>query len=374
MIRVERLYGGENLGESAPLVREARERLKRALYQQALSEGRSDRVGASASLGITVSVDTTTTAGKTLTAIPWTRPELVQEIRDLLQSFTTRQGPVVIGIDEVDKIESRDSAAQFIDDIKGIFGVPNCHYLVSISEDALAAFERRGLPFRTSFDSAFDDVISLDYFTFNESRALLRSRTIALPVRFIGLCHALSGGLPRDLLRVARHLFELGVPVELKAAAESLLSDELKKKTALMGASLKSSTLRPWSQILAIWTDRAGLSRLSPSQMLEASSQLLAISNRATEGADSVNLEDWRVIRVCEEMASFLYFGATVVQVCDPASVIENEQSETVVNLLDDLAQVRQCFAYHPALAWSRLEIIREGIGWDTLGLVNWSR
>jgi len=70
---------------------------------------------------------------------------------------------VVIGIDELDKIQSAEEAVQFVDDIKSIFGIPGCFFLISISDDALADFERRGLPFRNAFDSAFDEVIALNY-------------------------------------------------------------------------------------------------------------------------------------------------------------------------------------------------------------------
>ena len=37
--------------------------------------------------------------------------------------------------------------------------MPHCYYLISVSDDALAAYEMRGLPVRDAFDSAFDEVI-----------------------------------------------------------------------------------------------------------------------------------------------------------------------------------------------------------------------
>jgi hypothetical protein len=48
------------------------------------------------------------------------------------------EGRVVIGIDEVDKIRDSDRAEAFLNDVKAIFGVPGCLYLVSLSEDAMA--------------------------------------------------------------------------------------------------------------------------------------------------------------------------------------------------------------------------------------------
>jgi hypothetical protein len=50
----------------------------------------------------------------------------------------------VIGIDEVDKIEDPAEARAFFNQIKGLFGDASCLFLISISDDAMAAFERRG--------------------------------------------------------------------------------------------------------------------------------------------------------------------------------------------------------------------------------------
>jgi hypothetical protein len=59
-------------------------------------------------------------------------PELVQEFRDFIGIVTTtyaRDGtvtPVVIAIDELDKLASAKKAQQFVNEIKAIFSVPNC--------------------------------------------------------------------------------------------------------------------------------------------------------------------------------------------------------------------------------------------------------
>jgi len=158
---LQNLYGSEARSVS-PLANMARQKLQRVTLQQALSSTRAERFGVSNPLKIPIGFDSTTTAGRTASTIPWTRPELVGEIRLLLTSMAeSRQ--VVIGIDELDKIQSAEEAVQFVDDIKSIFGIPGCFFLISISDDALADFERRGLPFRNAFDSAFDEVIALNY-------------------------------------------------------------------------------------------------------------------------------------------------------------------------------------------------------------------
>lgn len=40
---------------------------------------------------------------------------------------------VPVGIDELDKIESAEQAQAFLNEIKGLFGVPGCQFLVSVS-------------------------------------------------------------------------------------------------------------------------------------------------------------------------------------------------------------------------------------------------
>jgi len=90
-----------------------------------------------------------------------------------------------------------------------IFSIPHCLYLVSVSDDALAAFEQRAFVARTAFDNAFDEVVQAGYLDFEAASSLLRSRVAGLPRSLIALCHALSGGLPRDLIRATRSLIDL---------------------------------------------------------------------------------------------------------------------------------------------------------------------
>jgi len=367
---VRREYGDRRL--AAPLTTELQEILTRASYQLARSTTRAERVGASVNLGVGLSVDSTVGSSETAATTAWTRPELVSAIRGVLTSITTRHGSVTIGIDELDKIETPEHASQFIDDVKGIFGVSGCHFLISVSEDALTQFERRGMPFRTSFDSAFDEIVTLKYFTLEESKRLLRSRILVVPLRFIALCHALSGGLPRDLLRISRHLYELPLPVELHEAASRLVSEELGRKTALMAASMQDSTLHPWSTLFAVWTDRARLDADSPSHLLATAAELSQLADRAVTSSTSLSDEDWKALRTCTEMATFIYFCATVLEVCSNSPQIRGHRPETVAELLADLARARQGFSSHTGLVWARIDALRIAADWPSLGSPHW--
>ncbi|WP_207780816.1 hypothetical protein [Caulobacter radicis] len=63
----------------------------------------------------------------------------------------------MIGIDELDKLKSSKEAEQFLNGVKSVFNIPGCYFLISVSEHALATFERRGLGFRDAFDSGDPD-------------------------------------------------------------------------------------------------------------------------------------------------------------------------------------------------------------------------
>jgi hypothetical protein len=187
-----------------------RQHLRRIRFLQTRTSGWSGKL---AGIGGIELVPTRSTANAEQ---PLTYPEVVDRLRDFLElvgevliTKTDRISALVIAIDELDKIADPDEAHSFLNDIKGIFGVRHCVYLVSVSEDALAAFERRGMPARDAFDSAFTSMVRVDPFTLVESQRWLAYRAIGIPRPFIWLCHCLSGGLPRDLERVAITVHDL---------------------------------------------------------------------------------------------------------------------------------------------------------------------
>ncbi|GIH25621.1 hypothetical protein Aph01nite_39310 [Acrocarpospora phusangensis] len=132
-------------------------------------------------------------------------PQLVADLRELLGQIAldrqSLQGKVIIGIDELDKIGKAEDTERFLNDLKVVFGVHGCFFLVALSEDALAGYERRSLAIRNTFDSAFDRIVRIPRLRGSESRTLLARRGVPLPLPYVWLCHALTGGLPRDFLR-----------------------------------------------------------------------------------------------------------------------------------------------------------------------------
>jgi hypothetical protein len=148
-------------------------------------------------------------------------------------SFVQQEIPVsnpraIIGIDEIDRMNTA-SAERFLNDVKAIFGIRQCLYLVSISDEALTMFEQRVLQGRSVFDSTFDEVIRARELDFESCKQLLRRRIAGMPDTLIAFCQVMSGGLPRDLIRMARIVIEtcaLG-QVRIASIVESILSDQV---------------------------------------------------------------------------------------------------------------------------------------------------
>lgn len=74
---------------------------------------------------------------------PLTLSTLIQDFRRLAQQAgeVTDSEPVVIAIDELDKMSDHDRVRQLLRDIKGIFDIPNVYFLVSVSTEAARALK-----------------------------------------------------------------------------------------------------------------------------------------------------------------------------------------------------------------------------------------
>jgi hypothetical protein len=295
---------------------------------------------------------------------PVTLPELVDSFRNYstrvassLRSASGREGRVVIGIDEVDKIRDSDRAEAFLNDIKAIFGSPGCLYLVSLSEDAMADFAHRTPSIRGTFDSAFDEAVPVGPMTYRHSEQLLFKRVTGVPRTFIALCHVLAGGLPRDLVRAARALMDAS-----PADGERSLADVA---GALIGRELESLRRASVRQL----AENAGPSSLlaalhhpqwpggTPHQFKDAALQAAGAA-RGTE-SDATR-------QLCQEIIVSLSFYATTLDVFSTGadrliSCLKNRNYA----IIDDLAAARYAMRVDSGLAHHLLEQyrMRNGIG-----------
>jgi Cdc6-like AAA superfamily ATPase len=134
---------------------------------------------------------------------------------DAFQKFATLYRKVgdrtiLIAVDELDKISTPDEAIDVINGLKDLMHSENIHFLVSVSEDALARFALRGIPLRDAFDSTFDTIAEVDRFSVEDASTLLERRVVGMPQVLGYYCHALSGGIPRDLIRFCRQCVDVG--------------------------------------------------------------------------------------------------------------------------------------------------------------------
>ncbi|MFC6085341.1 hypothetical protein [Sphaerisporangium aureirubrum] len=168
------------------------------------------------------------------------QPLTYLEIVDTLKAFLTEIASelttgklhprgLVVGIDELDRIDPAHRARDFINELKVVFDVPCCLFLLSISDEALREADLAPVGHRDVFDSAIDEIIRVHPLDLATATRLLDTRAVGIPAPFTALFHSLSGGMPRDLLRTARAaaaLVTAGRPGPLQEITRALLARE----------------------------------------------------------------------------------------------------------------------------------------------------
>jgi hypothetical protein len=345
----------------------AEQSLEEIRFQQTLASGWSATFGLP--LGSKLGGESTLT----LARAPWTLPEVVDEFRSYVQTLT-RTDPgeagtyLVVGIDELDKIDDQEDAQRFLNDIKGVFGVRGCYYLISVSEDAMSNFERRGMPFRDVFDSSFDAIMRVRHLELPESRDVLESRVTGLPVPYQCLCHVLAGGLPRELVRVTRELVhqqEASKNTTMNGLCRAVIASELRAKIDAVGHVARSSTAKQRDFILA-WVQRHDVQELDEEVLRERFRELAlwpSLMGAATDGD-----ADRRLAALALELMVFEYYATTVLEFFgdEPAlkallsSEIEtSDLSPRATAAMETLARARQQFAMSPLLAAGEVTAFR---------------
>lgn len=107
------------------------ETLLQIRIQQSATTERSRKGTVTGPRALPVGFEVGTKRGITWEERQKTYPELIGDVRSFLGALA-EEYEVVIGIDELDKMRTADSVEDFLNDIKGIFGVPGCYYLVSV--------------------------------------------------------------------------------------------------------------------------------------------------------------------------------------------------------------------------------------------------
>jgi hypothetical protein len=313
-----------------------------------------------------------------------TLPSIIAGYRSVIE-MVTKSSRVFIGIDELDKIGSDNDVELFLNDIKAIFGIKRCFYLVSVSENAMSSFERRGLPFRDIFDSTFDEIVRIDRFRYEQSRQLLKRRTV-IPGPFIALCHCVSGGLPRDLIRTARALYMENVNNQLGGSLArvtcALITDELNNKTAAIWVELARIDIEPAATYFKAWFKRVAEEIVSGDGLYKTCldfwgeargwASLSRDSNPAGDTADSPKpTQQSQLSSLGLEINAYRYLAATILQFfssqpSDSELRMAGESAPSKASF-EMLAEARLLFAKSPLLAWKMISDFRDAHAMPTI-------
>lgn len=183
-------------------VRREAEDLRRQV-RYAVSATESDEVGISgAYAGIGAGLKRA--RERQLVERPATLSSLIHNFRAFVRMIATElDGRVVIAVDELDKMSDAARVAQLLRDIKGIFEIPGACFLVSLSDEAARALELGAVRARNEFNSSFYTVISLPPLPPRDCVSLLHLRDPSFDPDCGLAIGILTGGISRELVRVA---------------------------------------------------------------------------------------------------------------------------------------------------------------------------
>lgn len=242
------------------LSREATALRERIRYSSSLRT--ASEIGASGSHGALLG-SISHSRERSLDERPTTIASLVFDFRNLAGNFAkVLNGPLVIAVDELDKIEDAGAMRMLLRDIKGIFGTENVHFLVSVSEEASSALQLGSIKpgGRNEFDSSFFTVLDLPPLKPVEARQLLELRGLENTGRLAGGLCVLVGGNRRELVRTADFcvisvqqsglaLTEKAIMPLLESESQALLDEIIRTLPNQAGASSDDPKFDAWTAL-----------------------------------------------------------------------------------------------------------------------------
>ena len=337
--------------------------LAKVKFQQSYTSGWSG------ALKLPIGVEGSMNSARTLAENQLSLPEIV----DAYIRFLTRvsqQCKLIIGIDELDKLESDEKAQRFLNEIKSIFGLEHCFYLISVSENAMSSFERRGLPFRDVFDSSFDTIIYVDYLDFTGAQDLIEKRIVGRPIPFFALAYCLSGGLARDMIRIFRNLIELRqanpAKDDLETLCHGLVKADLRAKFRAAAITAKKIDLETEVDVFLERLYEIESAPLSEDLLLKAAQDVFPsyscdkTSADATNSKDKNNLKHEQLNALREDLGTYIYYLLTIIQFfknsLSQGDLTKQDEGSTV----DYLARARQMLVINSNITRTMLNKFRE--------------
>ncbi|MGH3279228.1 MAG: P-loop NTPase fold protein [Trebonia sp.] len=179
------------------------------------------------------------TRERSLDERPTTVASLVFDFRNLAELIAKALGgPLVIGIDELDKADDPGTAHGLLRDIKAIFEIPGVFFLVSVSDEASAALALGSLRAsgRDEFNSSFYTVLEIPPLCPAETADMLRRKGAPAGPQTAQLLCLLGAGNWRETLRLAE---QAGIGADREATdpadmAASLLLGALRVEAAAL--------------------------------------------------------------------------------------------------------------------------------------------
>ncbi|WP_055616028.1 hypothetical protein [Streptomyces phaeochromogenes] len=357
---------------SMKLTDDATGQLRRIQYQQGFTTERSMGGKVGGTVKLPVAIEMARKEGVNLTERAMTYPEIVADLKRFLLTLAQEVEPVV-AIDELDKMHDIDAVQEFLNEVKGIFGVAGCIFLVSVSEDAAASFERRGMPFRDVFDSSFDEIVTLERMGVDQARKILYGLLLGWTEPFVGLCYVLSGGLPRDLHRSTRLLIgglHESSKIDLSAAVPDVFHRECSARLRAVRHALMADPL-----------DITGIALLKELGRIEPSGRATAalltqwrdiLQHWVTEHGQPETTSERlpRAVRLGQELEAFMYFAMTVFEFFEPDRIASRmkdaKQSASGAKSLSMLAYARHTISLDPGASMFCTKAFREAWGFES--------
>lgn len=311
------------------IVATARDRLADIRFQRSYSHGWSG------ALKLPVGMEASVNQAYSWSQRQLTLPELTKLYTDFL-ALLSAHVVVVIAIDELDKIGSDQKAHEFLNEIKAVFGVERCFYLLSVSDSAMSSFARRGLPVRDAFDSALDDVVRVEYLSHDAVNELISRRIIQFPLPFVSFCHCLSGGLPRDVIRACRDVFDAAEGMDsrnLPDLARAVLRQDLKQKIAATVTAVRQSVGVADASGIIESLGNVAIDDAGPADLLGHYSGVLDAA-RASAHRTSQSL--------AIDFATYCLYAATLIEIFDRSSSGDAWEAAAKAGTFDDLAALRR--------------------------------
>jgi hypothetical protein len=253
----------------------------------------------------------------------------------------------------------------------------------------MAIFASQTPAIKTAFDSAFDEIIRVEPMTFEEARELLDLRVTGVPLPFLALCHVLAGGVPRELIRASRSLYQVakGFSAEMTLAmmSQRLVRDrcEVMRREAILQlgrSGAPPAIIEPLYQ--ENWPGKKTDKRpdkeppdLSSAELTAAAKPLAgataeeladAASKPQTDATPALADEEWRRMRLDVEVA-LLFYAAVIELFTERGKLLDEYFNDETYRQIDDLATIRHAMRMNSEVAKALLKDwpnkLREGSG-----------